>query len=222
MKKLKKAVVLGALTISFLGMGGEKVFADIYVKNIEEYNNIKAAVNTYGSGQSHYYTISPKKTEKWSRSDSKGFLVSVDYLNKQHDVYYSNANASYYIQDNQLKISGGGTKTAINKEENRYVKNSSGGYNSPSCILSGREGQIRVHNLDNTKKISVSTWDGGDSSFYKVANKKTETWKRSWDNRGYLLNVDGARYFIMSGEAAVVEKGSVYINNKLARQISNF
>lgn len=217
-KGIGKLFVFGGLGISALLFGSSDAFADIAVKNIHSYDYFSAAVNTYGPGQSDYYTIAPKKTEIWSRSDSKGFLVALDFNtnNRNPQVYYSVPNASYYMQDGFLKMNGGQAKKAINVDENRYEKNSKGEYIYTNVKLPGVSNKVVVKNLGSSTKVAISTWNGGDSSYYNLSKGETESWSRYHDARGYLMNVDGAKYFIHAGEAAIVYESSVYINNKLA------
>lgn len=216
-KGIGKLLVFGSLGVSTLLIGSSDAFADISVKNIDSYTYFNAAVNTYGDGQSDYYSIAPKKTETWSRSDNKGFLVALDFNtdNRNPQIYYSVSDASYYMQDGFLKMHGGKAKKAINADENRYKKNSKGEYIYTNVKLQGVSNKVIVKNVDSSKKVSISTWNGGDSSYYNLSKGETESWSRSHDARGYLMNVDGAKYFIHAGEAAIVDDSSVYINSKL-------
>ncbi|MGC3749205.1 hypothetical protein ACPTKN_14330 [Enterococcus faecalis] len=221
MKGIGKLILFCSLGTGALMVGSSNAFADISVKNIDPYSSFDASVNTYGDGQSSYYTIAPKKTETWSRSDSKGFLLAIDTDFKNHrnpKMYYASSNAGFYRQDDILKSGDGKARKIINADENRFVKNNKGEYIYSDVKISGSSNKVIVKNIGSSTKVAISTWSGGDSSFYNLSKGETENWSRSHDPRGYLMIVKDAKYFIHSGEAAIINGYSVYINNKLAQR----
>lgn len=223
LKAIGKLITLVILGVGTLVVGNLNAFADAVDPYLSVFNgnigSVEAAVNTYGDGSSGYYRISSGKVERWIRSDSKGFLVALRFAatpTPSVKVYYSSERGSYDIKTYSLFTASGREKKVINSDGNRYQKSNGQYIYAPNNSLYGVSNKIKVKNIGNSTKVAISTWNGGDSSYYNLSRGETETWSRNSDSRGYLMNVNGAKYFIKSGESAIVNGSNVYINNKLA------
>ena len=225
--KIIKSLLITIISGSSLIIGALNASADIEIINRKkDSTSIDVSINTYGDGQSKYYNIEPfylsppyyqSGTETWSRSDNKGFLVAVseNYEFFSPAVYYSHKNEKLTCLESN-KLYG---KNVINTDEARYVKDNQGNYIYSTEQYSGVTNKVIVRNNSTHSKNSValSTWSGGDSSYYKVGVGEVESWGRQYDNRGYLLNIDGQKYYVMSGEYVYITNSYVFINNKATK-----
>lgn len=225
LKRMGKLVTLIILGVSSLVVGNLNAFATGIDPYLSVYNanisSVEASVNTYGDGSSVYYSIPSGKVERWIRSNDKGFLVALRFAaspSPKVKVYYSPSRAHYTSRVYSLFTEAGKEKKDISIGENRYQMDNGQYISAPNNSLYGISDKIKVKNIGNSTKVAISTWNGGDSSYYNLSRGETETWSRSNDSRGYLMNVNGAKYFIRSGETAIVNGTKVYINDKLAKR----
>ncbi|EPH98201.1 hypothetical protein D920_01760 [Enterococcus faecalis 13-SD-W-01] len=211
--------------ISLFTSFGMPVSANISIRNNNIYSWADFSVNTYSTGQNRYYSVGPKERETWSRSDSRGFLIAVRQSNL-FNVHYSPANTSYYFEDVLKSSSVGQPVSTVNKDADRFRRNSAGNYITKEMYRSKPTQTTIYLKNESSSQISagISTWSGGQSKYFTVKKNCTESWSRGHDQRGYLLylqqNGRTARYYVHSTEVVQVESiYTVYIDGKLARQI---
>ncbi|MDG4983867.1 hypothetical protein OGZ51_06890 [Lactococcus lactis] len=174
---LTLTVLLGC--VGLVGFSQEAFAGTISIQNVHSFGGtISASLNTYGDGHSGYYDIPYSKSESWSRSDNRGFIMSIKD-NGTLRTYYSRPSVDYYYDGKMYKTedpSGQHLPLTILKTTTDFTPTGSS--------------QIKINDYAGTDvQVGVSTWDGGQSGYYSLSHGDTEKWSRDFDARGYLLYI---------------------------------
>ena len=146
------------------------------------------SVSAWGHDASYSaYNLLPGQTEYWDRGDSRGVLV---------DTYRV---GTYYVESD------------FNGEtnENGTLQSHNTGKQLSRIDLAGPpQGSSNtvkiVNNSSVNKEVSVSKWtESDDGRAFKITPNSSETWTRN-DNRGYILNAGGPKYFIRKGKTVTI------------------
>ena len=179
----KKMLLTLTMLLSCLGFAGfsQKAFSEtISIQNVHSFGGgtISAALNTYADGHSGYYDIAYSKSESWSRSDNRGFIMAIKD-NGTLRTYYSRPSVDYLYYDGKM-----------------YKKEDPSGQHLPLTILKTTtdftptgSSQIKVNDYAGDVQVGISSWDGGQSGYYSLSRGDTEKWSRDYDARGYLLYI---------------------------------
>lgn len=124
MKKVYAMVVIATMILTgTLGAYSKEAKADIRMNAMDRYASLDVSINTYNSKEKNNYFNVWNKTEKWSRTDDRGYLMAIKGDNNTSpEVYYTPAYGNFAFLGERGYLPGiAGKKSLIKDYSNRIA-----------------------------------------------------------------------------------------------------